>query len=198
MDEILPGVWHWTARHPDIDQTVSSYYLEDAQAVLDPLLPAGGLGDRPVERVILSCRLHGRDTADIVQTTGATVHVPEAGLQHFADAPFDVTGYAPGDDLAPGVRAHEMAAISPDDMALHIGAGPGALHFADGLLVSDGELSLMPDSLMDDPPVVRRTSLRRLDALLALDFDALTFAHSDPIVEGGRARLAEFVAGLRP
>ena len=43
MDEILPGVWHWTAEHPNIHQRVSSYYLEDAGAVVDPLLPEGGV-----------------------------------------------------------------------------------------------------------------------------------------------------------
>ena len=44
MREILPGLFHWTAIHPEIQIEVSSYYLEGAETVLDPLIPAEGLG----------------------------------------------------------------------------------------------------------------------------------------------------------
>lgn len=197
MDEILPGVWHWTARNANIGQDVSSYYLEDAGAVLDPMLGDDGVaafGDWAVQQVILTNRLHGRDTEAIVEHYGARVRVPEAGRSHFQGRSYAVETYAPGDEIAPGVRSHELAAIAPDDGVLHIHAGLGALHFADGLLVRDGELALMPDGLMDDPERVRAVTWQRLHDLLALDFDALLFAHSDPIPSGGRDQLAAFAS----
>ena len=200
MEQILPGVWHWTAEHTGIGQDVSSYYLADASAVLDPLLPASGLdvlGDRPVDQVILTNRLHSRDAQVVHDHFGAPVRVPAAGLGHFDDKPFDVEPYAPGDRLAAGVRSLELAAISPDDGVLHIHEGLGALHFADGLLVRDGELALMPDELMDDPEAVKAKTFDRLEGLLELDFDALLFAHSEPITEGGRDQLAAFVRRYR-
>src|SRR5205807_2955515 len=39
MQEILPGVFHWTARHPRIHIEVSSYWLEDGGVLIDPLVP---------------------------------------------------------------------------------------------------------------------------------------------------------------
>lgn len=195
MEEILPGVWHWTAFNDGIEQDVSSYYLEDAGAVLDPLLGDEGVeafGDWAVQQVILTNRLHSRDTETIVARYGARVRVPEAGLSHFQDRAFAVETYAPGDEIAPGVRSHALGAIAPDDGVLHVHAGLGALHFADGLLQRDGELGLMPDGLMDDPEQVRNTTWQRLHDLLQLDFDALLFAHADPITAGGRDRLEAF------
>lgn len=197
MREILPGVWHWAAEHPEIHHDVSSYYLEDARAVLDPQLGDEGidaLADRAVEQVILTNRLHGRDTAEVVEAFGARVRVPRAGLDHFSDRPYAVEPYSPGDEIAPGVEALALAAISPDDGALHIHAGPGALHFADGLLLhEDGELSLMADELMDDPEAVARKTFDHLQEFVELDFEALLFAHSEPLLEGGRDQLAYFV-----
>lgn len=200
MKQILPGIWHWTAEHPRIGQDVSSYYLEDAAAVLDPLLPGEGLdvlGDRAVQQVILTNRLHSRDAQRLHDELGVPVRVPAAGLDHFDDKPFPVEPYSPGDEIAAGVRSLALAAISPDDGVLHIHAGLGALHFADGLLVRDGEVALMPDALMDDPEQVRAKTVAGLEELLELDFDALLFAHSDPIPEGGRDQLAGFVSRYR-
>ena len=161
MREILPGVWQWTAEHPRIGQPVWSYYLEDAGAVVDPMLPEGGVeafGDWAVQQVILSNRLHSRDTG--------TIH-------------------------------RELGAICPDDMVLHVRAGLGVLHFADGLHAAGGEPAFMPDELMDEPATVRERTLDALGPLLAVDFDALTFAHSDPITAGGRDQLAAFVSRYR-
>jgi hypothetical protein len=200
MREILPGVWHWTGEHPDIHYEVSSYYLEDAGAVLDPVLPPEGLdafGDWAPGQVILSNRLHSRHSAHFHDAYGAEIRVPRVGLSHFQGKPFEVLPYDPGDEIAPGVRAHELGAICPDDMVLHLHAGPGALHFADGLVVRGGELAFVPDSLMDDAEAVKEKTLDRLEELLALDFDALTFAHSDPLAEGGRDQLSAFLRRYR-
>jgi glyoxylase-like metal-dependent hydrolase (beta-lactamase superfamily II) len=186
MREILPGVWHWSAEHPGIHQAVSSYYLAESGTALDPIDP-GQLGDRPVRQVVLTNRLHSRDAAELA----VPIRAPAAGLGNFDDKPFGVEPYAPGDELAPGVRALELAAIAPDDGVLYLEGK--ALHFADGLLVRGGELALMPDELMDDPTAVKARTFERLDELLELDFDALLFAHSDPIPTGGRAQLEAFV-----
>ncbi len=195
MREILPGVWHWTAVHPDIGQEVSSYYLEDASALLDPLLPAENAdAAHPVHQVILTNRLHTRDAPRLHDRYGCSIRVPRAGLDHFRDKPFPVEPYETGEMIAPGVRSLEFGAIAPDDGVLHIETGRGALHFADGLLHHDGRLALMPDELMDDPETVKAKTFARLEPLLELDFDALLFAHSDPIPSGGRDQLAAFVS----
>ena len=43
MQEIAPGLWHWTALHPHIDKPVSSYYLLPERVLLDPMLPPPGI-----------------------------------------------------------------------------------------------------------------------------------------------------------
>ena len=37
MQEIFPGVLHWTAFHEGIEVDVSSYYIEPAGVVIDPV-----------------------------------------------------------------------------------------------------------------------------------------------------------------
>jgi hypothetical protein len=197
MNEILPGVWHWTAEHPNIHARVSSYFLEDAGAVLDPLLPDGGFdafGDWQVEQVVLTCRHHRRHSAELREHFGARVRVPRNGLHEFEGGDLEVEPYDPGDEVAPGVVAQALECIAPDDEVLHVHAGRGALAFADGLHRSRGEIAFMPDSLMDDPETVRARTLVRLRELVELDFDALLFAHGDPIPSGGRDALLAFMA----
>src|SRR5256714_11680047 len=62
--EILPGIHHWTAIHPGIRIPVSSYYVESARTVIDPLVPREGLewfeGHGRPRQVLLTNRHHYR------------------------------------------------------------------------------------------------------------------------------------------
>jgi hypothetical protein len=116
-------------------------------------------------------------------------------MHEFAGGPA-VEPFAYGDELAPGITAHELGAICPDDTALLVRTPDGnALAFADGLTrPRGGGLTFVPGFLLgDDPPAIRaelRASLRRL---LDLDFDHLLFAHGEPLIGGGKSALREFV-----
>jgi hypothetical protein len=198
--EIAPGVLHWSAFHPRIRQTVHSHYVVDAAAVLDPMVPEGVVEAlrerRPPERILLTNRHHYRQSERLVDEFGCTVLCPESGLHEFEGGP-DVEGYAYGDEVAPGIVAHEVGSLCPDDAALHIGAGPGVLAFADGVIRWEGELTFVPDFLMDDPEQTKRGIVGSLRRLLELDFDALTFAHGEPLAGGGRKALNRFVEAPR-
>ena len=119
------------------------------------------------------------------------------GLHEFADGGPDVQPFEFGDRVAGGVVALEVGALTPEDTAFRIAAGPGALLFADALIRDEGgELSFVPDFLMgDDPATVRRGLIASLEGLLDQDFDALLFAHGAPVASGGRERLEAFVRG---
>ena len=41
MQEVLQGIWHWTADHPNLGIVVSSYWLEEGGVLIDPLVPQG-------------------------------------------------------------------------------------------------------------------------------------------------------------
>ena len=196
--EIHPGVFWWTVPHPGIQRDVSSYYLAESGTLLDPMIPAEGLGWFGADgagipqRIVLTNRHHLRDSEAFDGEFGCSIHCNAAGLHEFASGP-DVEGFYVGDEVAPGVVAHEMDSICPDDTALHIAAGPGLLAFADAIIHIDGEVRFVPDFLMDDPPAVKRGVVAAARRLAELDFDGLMFAHGDPVAEGGKAALQGFL-----
>jgi hypothetical protein len=198
MNEICPGIHHWTARHPDIGMRVSSYYIEPAGLVLDPLEPEDGWDffdalDTPPQQVVLTINLHWRHSDRFRDRYGATIRGNVHGLQRFEGTDREVEPYDFGDEIAPGVVAREMGAIAPDETALHISHGGGAIAFADGLLSADGVLGFVPDSLMEDPEDTKQALHDKIRGLLELDFDALLFAHGTPIPKNGQAALRDFV-----
>jgi glyoxylase-like metal-dependent hydrolase (beta-lactamase superfamily II) len=195
VDEIAPGVWHWTARHPKIGIDVSSYYLAEPRVLLDPLLPPEGaerldeLG--PPQVILLTNRHHWRDCSRLHEHYGCPVRAPRKGMHEFgADQP--VEPYDDGEALAGGaVTAYEVGGISPDESAL-FAPGVSALAVADGVINYD-RLRFVTDDLMDDPQGTKR-ALKRAYARLAeeLEFDLLLTAHGPPLVDDARERLRAF------
>ena len=205
MDEVLPGVLHWTTFHEGIGQPVHSHFFVEGCALFDPRVPEdGGLEEvarhgRP-EAILLSNRHHLRHAEAFAERFDCPIRAHRSGLHAFAGDGPDVQPFEFGDAVAPGVRALEVGALTAEDTAFHVAAGPGALLFADALIRDgDGELTYVPDALMgDDPEEVRRGLTAALERLLdEADFDALLFAHGAPVPAGGRERLAAFVAAQR-
>lgn len=192
MEEIVPGILHWQARHPNIGANVSSYLLTDSGTALDPILPEGEGPDwlgRPVQRIILTVRHHARSAAEF----GVPVYVHASGLHEFEGSDLEVHGYEAGDELAAGVRALPFGRISPDDAVLKIDAGPGVLAFGDGIM-HYGDLGHPPDRYIgDDPEAIKADIVDGLVPLLQEDFDALLFAHGHPVPSGGHELLRRFV-----
>ena len=207
--EILPGVFHWTAVHPEIRIEVSCHYVAPARMLLDPLVPDEGLawfgshGGRP-QHVLLTNRLHSRETARFVQAFGCEVWCNEAGLDHFGEdgeiRGLGVRGFRPGDRLPGGIESHAVGVLCPDETAFRIPGPEPALAVADGVVRdADGPLAFVPDPLLgDDPEAVKRGLRRAYRELLALDFEHLLLAHGNPWIGGARKVLADFVGADRP
>ena len=202
MHEVLQGVFHWTAIHPRIRSEVSSYWLEPAGVLFDPLVPREGLdwfatrAPAPVA-ILLSNRHHYRESARFTERFGCSAHCNRRGLHEFSNGE-NVLGFDVGDELPGGVLACELDAICPDDTALYLPA-QRALVIADGVvrggaIGQEGPLGFVPDSLMDDPPATKRGLLEACTRLLdELDFDHLLLAHGSPVIDHGRALLQELV-----
>lgn len=194
MLEIADGIVHWTAQHPNIGQRVSSYLIAPSATLIDPLLPDDGLDGiervaRP-ERIVLTNRHHVRDVEAIVAAFGCSVHVHEKGTATFSGLDIAPETFAFGDEVAPGITALEVGSITPEETALRIDAGDGALAFADGFLNEGGRVGFMPDDLLGENPDAVRTGLRNAATrLLDERFAHLLFAHGDPIVGDGREAL---------
>jgi Metallo-beta-lactamase superfamily len=202
LSEVIPGILAWSGPHPRIGVIVHSHYLAEQRIAIDPigvdgLVPAleraGG-----VERVVLTNRHHLRGAEEIVAAFGAPLLCPRTGLHEFEapDRP-KVSGYDWGEEIAAGVTAHEVGALSPDEGALHIAVGPGALAFADTVIADSQGLGFVPDFLMDEPEETKRGIVAAVRGLLDLDFDVLLMAHGEPIAVGGKQALRSFVDSPR-
>jgi hypothetical protein len=199
MEEIAPGIYHWTAFHEGIRQNVHSHYVPEAGALIDPMEPAEGLdwfAEREApERILLTNRHHYRHSGRFVDRFGCRVYCHRSGLHQFEGGPA-VEGFEFGDTLAPGITAHEVDALCPEETALHIAAGGGALSVADGVVQwGSPALAFVPDSLIGDNPEEVKQGLRDAYRRIAeeLDFDILLMAHGDPVIGGARETLLAFV-----
>lgn len=201
MDEVIDGVLHWATFHEGIGQTVHSHLHIASGAVFDPRLPDGGVEALSAAAlpavVLLSNRHHLRHSAALAEAYGIDIRCHEAGLHAFQgdDTP-TVRGFAFGEEVAPGVRAVELGVLCPEETVFHIDAGPGVLLIADGLIRSDGEIGFVPDFLLGDDPETVKAGLRKRLAEIAEEeaFDVLLFAHGEPVREGGRQALRDFLA----
>jgi len=197
MQEIAPGLWHWTARHPHINLEVSSYYLLAERVLLDPLLPPEGTAwftDRGAEpeHIVLTNRHHDRDSWRLREAFGCEVHCVANGC-HELEGRGPVTPFAFGEELPGGIVAHEIDSICPDETALHLPAHR-ALAVADGVVRWPGidGLTFVPDSLMDDPQDTKRGLREAYRRVLDLGFDRLLLAHGEPVTADARQALRAF------
>jgi hypothetical protein len=192
MDEIAAGLYDYSAFHRGIRLIVHSHFVAQPGVLVDPMPPSDGGLPAPARLAVLTNRHHLRHAADF----GCPIVCHEAGLREFEGADVDVTGFAWGDELAPGVRALEVGVLCPEESVLHIAAGDGFLAFADAVIRGDdGRLELVPDDLLGDDPRAVEAGLRARFAWLLEEeeFDGLLLAHGAPTASGGRAELEAFV-----
>jgi len=197
MEEVLGGVYHWKAKHPNIGIEVGCHFVASSGTAIDPLLPAEGIewfDEHRPQRIALSTRHHLRHAPELAERFGCPILCHESGLHEFEDGPA-VEGFAFGDRLAEDVVALEMNSISPDDTTLLIEAGGGALLFADAV-IQYGGLGFVPDKFIGDEPESVKPRIReRCAALLDRDFAHLLFAHGEPLLDDGREALRAFATG---
>jgi hypothetical protein len=192
MEQIHPGVLHWTAYRDTIGADVHSYFHVASGTLIDPMVPPEGIeaiGSDP-QRIVLTNRHHYRES----DRFGCPVFCHEAGLHEFADGR-EVRGFAFGDELAPGVRALEVGVLTPEETAIHLDGEGGAMAFADCVVRGrHGELGFVPDYLLGDEPGKIKEGLRAAFRRLCDEnvFDALLLAHGEPMRHGGRSALRTF------
>jgi hypothetical protein len=195
---IADGLWHWSARRESIGMDVSSYYLEAERVLIDAMIPPVGLRwfdeHGAPEHVLLTNRHHDRDAWHLREEFGCEVHCIANGV-HELEGRGSVEPFDFGDELPGGVFAYEVDAICPDETALHV-PKHGALACADGVVrwAAGGELSFVPDWLMDEPDETKQGLREAYRRLLDLEFDLLLLAHGEPVVSGGREALRHFIA----
>ena len=196
IHELLPGILHWTARHPTARLESGSHYLVEEGILIDPIAPPEGLqwfDNREIREILLTNRHHTRSAFDLQDRLGVTIRAPRTGMY---ELPADrVQPYDFGDELSADIRPHGISETWPDETALEI-PRHRAVAIADGVVNYDG-LGFFADSLLGDDPEAEKQRLRDGFAALAaeVDFDHLLLAHGTPILGDGREQLKRFAAG---
>jgi hypothetical protein len=199
IEEVLPGLVQWSAFHAGIDKVVHSSLVLDSGTLIDPMEPDEGVEAITAlaepQRIVLTNRHHYRHSASYAKRFGCPVLCHKTALGYFAEDR-KVQGFSFDEQLVEGVRALELGSICVEETTLLLDVQEGALSFGDGLTrAQDGPLVFMPDALLgDDPQGVRAGLLKNLRRMLDEDFDALLFAHSEPVLSGGRALLSDFLS----
>jgi len=198
MNEILPGLYHWTTLHERIHSEVHSYYVEGAKPayLIDPLVPTEGTdwfkSHALPENVYLTNRHHYRHSNRFEKGFNSKVWCHKDGLHEFKKGekvqPFEHGALLPG-----GVAALAIGVLCPEETALYLRVGGGVLAFGDAIIRRGKTLGFVPDEYIgDDPENVKRGLKSVFRGLLDKEFDHLLFAHGEPLVGGGKAALRKF------
>jgi len=216
VDELRPGLWRWTARHPEWtpeeggpdgwDAEVGCIYSEapDAVVLIDPLVPGedaerdrfwraldhdvARLG-RPVA-ILLTTHWHERSAGAVrdryAEGPGAEIWAAPSFATELAVT--GVRAFDSGDPLPGGIEA--LGTSRPGQLVYwipeHRALVPGDVLLGDG----GGGLRVCPDSWLKGPeaPTEVRQALR---ALLDRPVEMVLVSHGDPVLDEGRAALAK-------
>jgi hypothetical protein len=196
--ELRPGLWRWTAEHPDWDHderwgpAVGSVYAElpGAIVVVDPLVPTDEEAafwealDRDVERagtpvhVLLTVHWHERSVEAVLERYGATLWRPEETGELPAGVEAVVVEGADWKEAAFFVRPFEALVVGD----LLIGSGGGI------------ELPLKWFPVAEQEWVRKELKADLRSRLLDLPVELVLVSHGEPVLENGRAALERALA----
>jgi hypothetical protein len=200
--ELAPGLWRWTAPHPDWtteeyeregwERDVGCVYWEapDAICVIDPLIPTDSDDrerflahlDADVERagppvaVLLTVFWHERDAEEVARRYSADVVAPQPTLPRLS---FAARGFSAGDSLPGGLEAFDVA--RKGEVVYVVPSEPAALVAGDVLLGDgNGGVRVCPDDWFADPagPAKARAALR---PLLERPLGLIVVSHGEPV-----------------
>jgi len=197
MEELKPGLWTWTALHPEWtpeeggpegwEREVRSYTYDarDSLVLFDPLVSEEEVEElaagRPVA-VLLTCAPHVRSSAELARRLDAAVHAPAAASDGL---PLEAVPYELGEDLPGDVEPQTGA--HPDEATLWL-REHAALVIGDVFLGGERGFRVQPDSWLAQG--LSHDELRqRLHPLLELPVEMLLPTHGDPILEAAHATL---------
>ena len=195
LEELRPGLWRWTARHPawrpgaepgsadDWPPEVGcvAYATDRALVLVDPLIPdprgdfLTGL-DELVERrghpvvLLQTIRFHSRSHEELERRYAPTADDPGPDVE-----PVPIAGAGETMVWLPGPRV-----LVPGDRL--IGDGRGGLRMS-------------PDSWMRYLGMDQAGLAKALAPLLALNVEAVLVSHGEPVLEDGRAAIEAALAG---
>jgi hypothetical protein len=204
--EVTPGIWRWTAPHPEWrprhawGREVASFAVVAGRdlVLIDPMPPDWEQLDELVKRgdarrlaILLTIHYHVRATALVYERYAADLEVsvhahPSVAALLGPDVPMEPI--EPGGPLPLGVQAARIGSPRRRETPLYLPFAD-ALAFGDAVVGVDGELRVWEE--IDDKrrDWYERRFLPTLRPLLDLDPAHVLVTHGPPVIGGGRAAL---------
>ena len=171
LEEVVPGVFHWSAANPRIGGTQSASHAvrtESGETVLiDPT--------------------HQRASWRYRKVFGAAVFLPK-GSRATEEKPDEQ--YGAGDVLPGPLEAVHTPGPEDPHYALLRRETPSVLFCPDLVQVENDELALVPGEYQDDPDEARRS----IERLLELPFEVLCLDHGSPLTNDPKTALRTLLA----
>ncbi|HEX3290757.1 MAG TPA: MBL fold metallo-hydrolase [Gaiella sp.] len=199
LRELRPGLWRWTAFHPEWREDVGSvaYDGADELVLVDPLLPSDDVLDELVARVgkplaiLVTVYWHTRSAEVLARRHHARVLAPSGGRAAVRRRAPSTEPFRPGDVLPGGVeaistaRANEVVYWIP----VHRAVVPG-----DVLLgAKEGGIRMCPRGWLPEGRTLDELA-GSLRPLLDLPVSRVLVSHGEPVLRNGRAALARALA----
>jgi glyoxylase-like metal-dependent hydrolase (beta-lactamase superfamily II) len=204
--EIAPGIWRWTARHPEwhpgeFGAEVGSYAVvtDDELLLADPLLPEPAdavlaaldalAGGRAVH-VLITIGYHARSADALADRFDAEIWGPPRAASRLRDAA-RLTVLAPDEPGPGGAVAHAIGRPRRGERPLWL-PSHAALAFGDAIVVTpQGELRVWVARPLDEGQLrrYRERFVPTLEPLLALGAERVLVTHGAPVVERGTEAL---------
>lgn len=195
MEEVLSGIYMWSWFSEPNGYNFNGYLIrhDSGNLCIDPVEPGDDnlaeISRLGVTRVLLTNRAHTRASNKVRSRTGAPIAIHPKDASHARSQGGEID-----EELQVGVKVGPLVVVDAS------GKSPGevAFHWPEKrlLIVGDsvignppGQCGFLSEKVMDDPPRLRES----VRGLLALDFDTLLVGDGVPIIQGGKARLAELV-----
>lgn len=203
--EIVPGIWRWTARHPEwhpgeFGAEVASFALTtgDDLLLIDPLVPEGD--DAVLEQLerlaqgrrtnsLITIGYHVRSAERLAERLGGRIYGPHTCAKRLRDESLlfeDTSGPA-------GVTVYAIGSPRRGERPIWI-PSHSALAFGDALVTNpQGELRIWVQDPVDDRirSFYRERFAPTLDPLLELPVKHVLVTHGDPVVGRGASALRE-------
>ena len=206
MDEIEPGLWRWTCRHPDwhpagFGDEVASYALRDDAGTVpvDPLLDGPHdpkletlLADTGKVRILITIPYHVRSAELIWARLRDSYDVAIYGHWRCRSRLHDVSCFRPvrgGETIAGGIRAHAVGNPRRMEVPFEIPAHR-ALAFGDLVVETGGGELRVWKQWENAAPWYEETYLPTIRPLAGLDVERVLVTHGQPVLRGGAAALA--------
>ena len=207
LDELTPGIWHWSAPHPEWrprhpwGREVASFAVAAGRelVLIDPMPPDWEELDALVKRIgarslaiFITIHYHVRATALVYERYGADLEVSVHAHRSVAarlGPGVPMRPIEPGASLPLGVQAAPIGSPRRREMPLYLPFAD-ALAFGDAVVGVDGELRVweeIEDAKRRD--WYERRFLPTLHPLLDLDAEHVLVTHGPPVIGGGGAAL---------